>query len=326
MRRSLLPILLGVLVVLTACGAPAPPAQPTGGDPGAFPVTITTAFGDVTVAAPPQRVVALGWGDAETAVALGVEPVGAADWLAHGGDGLGPWMTKRYATPPRILGTIEVELEQVAALKPDLILDTRSSGEQGRQDQLAKLGVPVVALPAPADARYLTNWEDQLDMIGRALGRSAQAAQLRSALDAKFDQVAAANPAFKGASVVVGARTTTGWGAYVEGSSRIDFVNAARLRQLPGRAGARGQNFSVPVSEERLDLLDADLTVISPIGVEPEAITGNPLFQQVPSVRAGRSVVPDKSVAVALASATAPGLNYALDVTAPLFSRALQSR
>ena len=219
---------------------------------------------------------ALGWGDAETAVALGVEPVGAADWLAHGGDGLGPWMTKRYATPPRILGTIEVELEQVAALKPDLILDTRSSGEQGRQDQLAKLGVPVVALPDPADARYLTNWEDQLDMIGRALGRSAQAAQLRSALDAKFDRVAAANPAFKGASVVVGARTTTGWGAYVEGSSRIDFVERLGFVNSPAVQALAGNNFSVPVSEERLDLLDADLTVISPIGVEPEAITGEP--------------------------------------------------
>ena len=53
---------------------------------GAFPVTVSTAFGDVTVEEEPTRVVALGWSDAETALALGVQPVGASDWLAFGGD------------------------------------------------------------------------------------------------------------------------------------------------------------------------------------------------------------------------------------------------
>lgn len=325
MSRSLPSIVLGVLAVLAACSTPVPqgPASPAG-DAAAFPVTITTAFGDVTIPAPPRRVVALGWGDAETAVALGVEPVGAADWLALRGDGLGPWMTQRYTTPPKILGTLEVELEQVAALEPDLILDTRSSGEQVRQDKLAQLGVPVVALPSPAAARYLTTWEDQLDMIGRALGRSPRAATLKAELDAKFMQVAAAHPGFRGATVVVGARTSAGWGAYVEGSSRINFMRRLGFVNSPAVQALAAKNFSVPISPERLDLYDADLTIVFPIEVSPETITGDPLFRTVPSVAAGRVVVPDRSVAPALASATAPGLSYALDVTVPLFAAALQ--
>ncbi|MGJ9611108.1 hypothetical protein [Actinotignum sp. GS-2025b] len=42
-----------------------------------FPATIDTKFGPVTVKEAPQRVVALGWGDAEVALSLGVQPVGA---------------------------------------------------------------------------------------------------------------------------------------------------------------------------------------------------------------------------------------------------------
>src|SRR5690625_5347453 len=49
-------------------------------------VTIDTKFGKVEVAEQPTRVVALGWGDAETALALGVEPIGASDWLDFGGE------------------------------------------------------------------------------------------------------------------------------------------------------------------------------------------------------------------------------------------------
>ncbi|MGP9760380.1 hypothetical protein [Corynebacterium sp. AOP12-C2-36] len=46
---------------------------------GTFPQTVSTKFGDITVDEQPTRVVALGWGDAETALALGVQPVGASD-------------------------------------------------------------------------------------------------------------------------------------------------------------------------------------------------------------------------------------------------------
>src|SRR5690606_14896223 len=94
-------VCLVVAAVLTGCGTTAPSADPSagssqGGDEGAFPATIDTEFGPITVESQPIRVVALGWGDAEAALALGVEPVGASDWLAFGGNGVGPWATSLY--------------------------------------------------------------------------------------------------------------------------------------------------------------------------------------------------------------------------------------
>src|SRR5918994_119938 len=88
--------LLATALVVTSCGSgdDSDSGSETGGAASgsseAFPVTVRTAFGDVTVEEEPTRVVALGWSDAETALALGVQPVGVSDWLGFGGEGVGP--------------------------------------------------------------------------------------------------------------------------------------------------------------------------------------------------------------------------------------------
>ncbi|KAA9153171.1 iron-siderophore ABC transporter substrate-binding protein [Amycolatopsis acidicola] len=319
--------LLGVLVmVLAACGTTTSTedgAKTGSSDAGAFPVTVQTQFGDVTIKSEPKRVVALGWGDAETAVALGVQPVGAADWLAFGGDGLGPWMTQRYTTAPTMLGTLDVNLEQLAALHPDLILDTRASGKQDRYDQLSKLGVPVVSVPKGATA-YLTSWQQQLDLVGKALGRTQQADKLKADLDAKFTAAAAQHPEFKGKTVAVGSKTVNGYGGYVNGDGRVELMTRLGFVNSPKIQAEAGDSFSVTVSNERLDLLDADLTMIFPIGVTADSVTGDPLFKTIPSVQAGRSIVfDDKTVSTAMSSATVPGITYALDKIVPMASSAL---
>src|SRR6187551_1330946 len=101
--------LLAVTALLAAgCGSGAGEGAGPATASGAFPVTVGTAFGDVTVEEQPVRVVALGWSDAETALALGVQPVGASDWLGFGGEGVGPWAKGLYEKAPTILGTQEL--------------------------------------------------------------------------------------------------------------------------------------------------------------------------------------------------------------------------
>ncbi|ACP32323.1 ABC transporter substrate-binding protein [Corynebacterium aurimucosum] len=66
----------GVVAVLAlglaACSSSA--ASASNSDNAAFPATISTKFGGVTIDEAPRRVVALGWGDAELALSLGVQP------------------------------------------------------------------------------------------------------------------------------------------------------------------------------------------------------------------------------------------------------------
>lgn len=155
---------------------------------------VATKFGEVSIPTEPKRVVALGWGDAEAALALGVEPVGASDWLAFGGEGVGPWAVGRYQQAPKMIGTLEPEYEQIAALKPDLILDTKSSGDQTRYDTLKAIA-PTVGVPTGGDA-YKVSWEQQTEMVAAALGRVDQGRQLIAATKDKFSQTVAQHPEF----------------------------------------------------------------------------------------------------------------------------------
>jgi iron complex transport system substrate-binding protein len=306
------------LLALVGCGA-----EGGKGDAGAEFAKVSTKFGDVSIPAEPQRVVALGWGDAETALALGVEPVGASDWLAFGGDGLGPWATGRYQQAPEKIGTLEPEYEKIAALKPDLILDTKSSGDQTRYDTLQGIA-PTVGVPAGGDA-YKVSWEKQTEMVAAALGRVDQGKALIAATKDKFAKTVAAHPEFAGKTITLGSRTSDGYGAYVGGTGRVDFVQRLGFTNNPKVEAKATEGFSIKVSQEQLDLLDADLTVMAPIGVDASTISDDPLFKAVPSVKAGRVVVfTDKKLSSAFATDSILSIGYALDQVVPLFAAALR--
>jgi iron complex transport system substrate-binding protein len=320
--------LLAATVLVAACGSSDDESSgdaAAGSSPvsdGAFPVTVETAFGPVEVAEEPQRVVALGWSDAETALALGVQPVGASDWLGFGGEGVGPWAEGRYDEAPEIIETLEPSLEAVAALQPDLILDTRSDGTQARYDQLSAIA-PTVGAPEGAGP-YQTTWQQQLDLVGRALGREEQADELQAEVEQQFADAAAANPAFAGTEVAVGAYTSEGFGAYVRGDSRVDFMEALGFTNKPAVQDLAGENFFVSISEEQVPLLDAPLTVVFPIFVDAAQITGNPLWQALPAVQQGNALVlEDQTLVSAFSSGSALGTRYALDNAVPLFAETL---
>jgi iron complex transport system substrate-binding protein len=290
---------------------------------GAFPAKVTDKFGTVTVKSEPKRVVALGWGDAETALALGVQPVGQSDWLAFGGDGVGPWAKGKYDKSPEKIGTLEPEYEKIAALKPDLILDVKSSGDETRHDTLSKIA-PVVGVPKGGD-QYKISWQQQTTMISEALGLADEGKELIAANQKKFTDAAAAHPEFKGKTITVGSRTSSGWGAYVKGTDRVNFVQQLGFTNNPKVDAEAGSGFSVTVSEENLQMLDADLVVMAPIGVDASKISGDALFKSLPAVKAGHSVVfDDTDLSTAFATNSVLSVGYAIDKVVPLFADALK--
>jgi ABC-type Fe3+-hydroxamate transport system substrate-binding protein len=312
-------------VVVTGCGTDAgadSSSTPEGDSTGAFPVTVGTAFGNVTVEEEPTRVVALGWSDAEIALALGVQPVGASDWLAVGGDGLGEWVEAGYDEAPQLIETLEPSYEAIAALEPDLILDTRSAATEERHDLLSAIA-PTISQPDGVGP-YQTTWQQQLEMVGQALGKDEEAGALAAEVEQAFADAAAEHPEFDGAEVAVGAYTSEGFGAYVRGDSRVAFMEQLGFQNKAEVQEVATENFFVPVAEEELPLLDAELTVVFPIFVEASEFTSDPLWQSLPAVQDGRAVVlDDVTVLNAFSSASAPGLLYALQAAVPLFADAL---
>ena len=320
--------LLAATVLVTSCGSgdtgssedAAASSSPSGS--GASPVTVQTAFGPVEVPEEPERVVALGWSDAETALALGVQPVGASDWLGFGGEGVGPWAEGLYDEAPENIETLEPSLEAIAALDPDLILDTRSPATQDRYDALSAIA-PTIGQPEGVGP-YQTTWQQQLDLVGQALGREEESAELQAEVEQQFTEAAEANPQFEGTEVAVGAYTSEGFGAYVRGDTRVDFMEALGFTNEAAIQDLAGESFSVSLSEEQVSLLDAPLTVVFPIFVEASEFTSNPLWQAVPSVQQGHAVVlEDQTLANAFSSGSSLGIGYALENAVPLFADAL---
>ncbi len=336
LRRTLLSGLAAAALAVTAAGcsssstpassgaATASGSDASGGSGGgAFPATVTTAFGDVTVQAKPQRVVALGWGDAETALALGTQPVGASDWLGFGGTGVGPWMKDAYTNPPQLIETMEPSFEKIAALKPDLILDVKGSGDKQRYQRLSSIA-PTVGIPAGAE-NYLTSATDQTTMIATALGEKAKGEALVTEVTDKFAAAAAAHPAWKGKTFTAATKTSDGWGAYIKGSDRVTFLENLGLVLNPKIAAMKpnATGFSVSLSAENLSDIDADVVVGFPIFIPTEQMTGDASFKAVPAVKEGHAVVIDGDLAKAYSLGTTTATSYAIDQLVPKLETAL---
>ncbi|MCS7481070.1 ABC transporter substrate-binding protein [Umezawaea endophytica] len=322
MKRAAIGLLTAILTAsLAACGSSSTPATsdaPSGAG-SAFPVTVDTAFGQVTVEKAPTRVVALGWSDAETALALGVQPIGASDWLAFGGEGVGPWAKGLYEKAPTILGTQELSFEAVAALQPDLILNTRSNLDQKTHETLAKIA-PTIA--APKDViPYGTTWRQQTELVSKALGKPDKGKELIAGVEKEFKDAAA----FSGKTAVVGAFFGGKYGAYVPGDSRVDFMKELGFGTKKDVDSLAKGSFYVDISTEQLALLDSDLTVMFPIGGDAAVLKADPVLNGIPSAKAGHLVIlEDKALSDAFSSGSTLGTSYAIKNAVPLFTAALQ--
>ncbi|MEU7700260.1 iron-siderophore ABC transporter substrate-binding protein [Streptomyces sp. NPDC039028] len=194
-------VTLGLLV--TGCGSDdkkddaAGPADKA--PAGAFPVTIKSALGSAVIKDKPKRVVTLGQGSAETAIALGNVPVGIEEY-PWGSDKTGylPWIhetvTKSGATlPKQFKGGEELDIEAITELEPDVILAPWSGLTQKQYDILKDIA-PTVAYPEKA---WSTNWDQQIEIIAKALGQPEKAEELESKIDKQLADAAASRPNYK---------------------------------------------------------------------------------------------------------------------------------
>jgi iron complex transport system substrate-binding protein len=311
-------------LILTGCSStPADDAAAADSSSDAFPVSVDTKFGAVTVEEEPLRVVALGWGDAETALALGVQPVGASDWLGFGGSGVGPWAEDLYDEDPEIIGTLEPSYEAIAALEPDLILDTKGSGDEERYERLSEIAT-TVGVPEGGDS-YLTTSAQQMELVSTALGLADTGDELNAEVAAAFEAAAAAHPEFAGKTITVAAFTSEGWGAYIDGVDRVEFMKSLGFELSPTIASLTPDGFSVPISSEQLDLLEADVLITFPIWVETAEVTDQPLYQSIPAVAEGRSILMDDDlISNAYSVGSTLARLYTIEKIVPLLEAAVQ--
>jgi iron complex transport system substrate-binding protein len=324
---------LAATVLLTACGggtsAPSESgATPRAADGGAFPVTIEHSLGSTVIPAAPQRVLSLGYTDQDTILALGVVPVAIREFTGNRPSATWPWASDRLqGQQPQVLSG-EINIETIAALQPDLIVALSAGLTQEQYDTYSEIA-PTITQPV-GSSPFQTAWQEATREIGAALGRSEQAEQLVTDLEARFAAVRAQYPQFAGRPAAIAAASSNGPGSYFVWTSEdnrgrflgsLGFTVPATFDELAG------DQFYAEISAERFDLLDQNDVVawITIPGTENAAVDQQPGF---PALRVGRedrvlSLTEEQGVALSFSSVLS--LPALLDTLPPEFASHLGS-
>jgi iron complex transport system substrate-binding protein len=258
---------LAAVLLLTACGEDEgrEPAAPSGAaqtsEPGAFPVTIEHKFGSTTIEEAPERVVVAGLREQDSLLALGIVPVGTTEWYGEHPGAIFPWAEEALGDAPRpkVLPFDDgIQFEQVAALRPDLILAVYSGLTDKDYETLSQIA-PTVAQP-PGQVDWGSSWQDEILTTGKAVGKPKEAERLRDEAEARLAAAKAEHPEFAGQTAAV---ATPYQGIYVYGPqdarSRLlvdlGFTFPDELENIGG------QDFGGQLSGEKLDLLDVGALV-----------------------------------------------------------------
>ncbi|WP_345419543.1 ABC transporter substrate-binding protein [Pseudonocardia xishanensis] len=267
------------------------------------------------IQAEPKRVVTVGSTDHDTVLALGVTPVAVSAWR---GAAFHPWNESSVgATRPVELSdqSTAINIEEVVAQKPDLIIAIWSSITQAEYDQLSKIA-PVVA-PDSAYPVFGAPWQATTRTVGKALGKSAEAEKVITDTEGEIAAAKAANPALVGKKVLIAADFGAGE-AYPTPPTDVRYGVLTGLgmdSSVPGLADVSTLSF-----EESGKLNAADVLVW--ITIPGATVEQNPVYLAQPVHLQGRDVFTNADQGLALTYSTVLSIPYTLKNLVPKLTSA----
>jgi len=272
-----------------------------------YPKTITHALGETELEAAPARVAAIGWGNLDVPLALGVSKTtyGSAD-----ANGLFYWTNEAFAKlgvdEPNVFDDTDgLDFEAINNAEPDVILAVYSGITAEDYAQLSEIA-PTVAYTKEA---WATTWQDMTRDNAAALGLSAEADALVEEIEALIAEKAAAYPEIQGLTAAYcyfDVSNLSSFYVYMPKDPRASYLLDLGLT-LPDniRALDDGGFFFMTVSSENIDVLnDLDLIVAWGDASTLDVFQADPLLSQIPAVQRGSVVFLDTASTLISASCT----------------------
>jgi serine/threonine-protein kinase len=253
--------------------------------------TLVHVHGSTEVAVAPRAVAALGPGDADAVLSLGVQPV----VLTALNGRLPSWEQSALSGSPPVLSAIDTAV--VAAARPDLIIATGDI-DDATYGKLAAIA-PTITRPTDA-ANQGWNWQNQLTWIGRILGQQPKAAELIRSVHSLQGDLSNQNPGLHGKSIEAVRVSDTGVAEVLTPSFAADYLESLGFRYNPDLArNPVDMGITRPVADlARIYQIETDVLVV--IRTDSEAGRGG--FAGLPkpfATYAGRMVIVDEPNAVA---------------------------
>ncbi len=318
-RRRFLAMTAGVAAV-AACGSEKPGEVAKDGS-----VTVKHMFGETKIPAPPKRVVSAGFTEQDDLLAVGVVPIAVTNWWGDQPFGVWPWaLPKLGSAQPAVLSLADgIQVDPIAALKPDLIVAANAGLDQDTYDKLSEIA-PTIA-QSGQDA-FFEPWKNQAATIGQAVFKFDEMAALVKGVDDKFTAEGTNNPQFAGKKVLLVQGTFVDDSAVVTMAGwRTDFLTQMGF-VVPDTINtfARDHRAVIPRDQMVSALDSADVLVWTTESDDDQGrLTADPTFQQLKATAAERNVFTGKDLAGAIAFSSPLSYPVVADQLPPALAKAL---
>ncbi|WP_291313217.1 ABC transporter substrate-binding protein [Corynebacterium sp. UBA2622] len=279
----------------------------------------TSESGAAAAEANNERVAALGLGDVDTALALGVVPTVVAPFGGEGDvgpKGVGPWAEERFGDkqPVVIYGTgsgfTSEAMEKVIGADPTNIIAVNTVLEQDTLSQLRNIA-PVTVKPDGAKDWQIP-WEDQVRAIAGGLGKKDEGDTLVKDTEKKFEDFRSAHGDLQGKKGAVAMPFNGQISIYGSGDGRGQFVEDMGMT-IPQDLQSTDTFYNALSAENFGRLDELDRLFIVDWGGAAEQLRNDPNFQNLKIVREGRVVFLDQNTGSAMSMPNPLTIPWALN-------------
>lgn len=276
-KRYLSFVVLVAVLAATACGGA---GSEGGGDEPAGRM-VEHAMGDTEIDGPPKRIVVLDTGELDSAMTLGVTPVGSVEAV----EGLGFPSYLEGTEEIENVGTIEQpNLEKIAALEPDLILSSKLRHEK-IYDQLSRIA------PTVFTETVGVTWKENFGLHAEALNKTGEARRVEKDYRSRIEEFEQAMGDGLGGTEVSVVRFTPGDTRIYQKENFIGTV--LEDAGLPRPPSQDVEEFALlNVSAEFIPKMGGDVIFVTVYADEEdtakEEITSDPLWQKLEAVQEDR--------------------------------------
>lgn len=331
MKKKIVSVILGITMivgVLSGCGSKtgsennnttANEEHNDSSDNGTgetqYPVTITHAYGETVIESKPERVVTLGWGNQDTALALGIVPVGvsAANYGYVTEHKLHEWTDEAFLelgeSEPNVFDDTDgYDYEAISDAAPDVILAAYSGMTEEEYNTLSEIA-PVVPFEETA---WKTSWREQTIRNAEGLGMKEAGEELVKQTEDMIAEKVSEHPEFKGVKAGffwISADDFSTFYAYLPADPRASYLQDLGFefpKSIKNLAGD-GNDFSVTLSRESVEALsDIDLMVVYGDEELLKALQADKIMSEIPAIKNGAVVLLDSTSR--LAASTTPSI------------------
>lgn len=299
---------------------------------GSYPVTIKHALGTTTITKAPTRIATIAETDQDLLVSLGVVPVlvPATEWGGNARkstdwfDAAVKAMGKPY--PQQYSAADNIPIDEIAKATPDLILATNSGVTAEEYAKLIKIA-PTVVYPGAA---WGTPWQTSLEMVGKALGKTTEAAALKSQTEKAIADTKAKYPQIQGKSATwlyLDPTSAASFSVYLSLDNRprmlaeFGFTTPAYVTALEK---ANPGKFYADLSSEKAGTAEADVAVFYVTdAAQVDQIKSNKLLGQVPALKTGAYVAAaDNTISLTMGVPTTLSIPVAIEKFVPDLAKA----